>query len=228
MTRTLLVTLTCGLAACGADLEASPERIRTAKLSPATELCVTRGKAAIGDPVREPTMRATARGSVGDAAAVDFIYRGDTEAVRELASGQPRRQLGLKLRAMNGCNLVYVMWRLDPTPKLEVSVKLNRGARDHSECGADGYTKVRATRSWKLPVLASGDQHTLRAAIAGDQLTAWVDDRVAWRGTLPASVRGLHGPAGLRSDNLAFDLVSISAELADRAAPPAACPTASD
>jgi hypothetical protein len=228
MKRILLATLPWWLAACGADLEASPQRVKTAKLSPATELCVTRGKAAIGDRIQEPTVRATARDSGGNAAALDFIYRGDTEAVRELASGQARRQLGLKLRAVNGCNLVYVMWRLDPTPKLEVSVKLNPGARDHGECGANGYTKVRAIRTWKVPVLAAGDQHTLRAAIAGDQLTAWIDDRVAWRGTLPASARTLKGPAGLRSDNLAFDLISFSAEPRATARPAANCPDTGD
>lgn len=216
------------VSACGSNLEASPERAPAQKLVPAVELCVSRGKATIGGEVDDPTTRATARGSLGDAAALEFVYRGDTAAVRELASGQARRQLGLKLRAANGCNLIYVMWRLDPTPKIDVSVKLNAGGRDHDDCGADGYTKVRPTKSWRVPVLADGDKHTLRAAISGDDLTAWIDERVVWRGRLPASARSLTGPAGFRSDNLAFELVGFSAPAVNTAIAPPACPATTD
>lgn len=216
------------LAACGGNLEASPERAKVQKLVPVAELCVSRGAVAIGDAISDPTTRATARGSTGDAAALEFVYRGDTASVRELASGQARRQVGLKLRAANGCNLVYVMWRLDPSPKIDVSVKLNPGGRDHADCGAAGYTKVKPTKSWKVPVLAIGDKHTLRAAIAGDDLTAWIGERVVWRGTLPASARTLTGPAGFRSDNLAFDLIGFSAAAGDPAQPVPACPATSD
>lgn len=216
------------LAACGGNIEASPERTRAQKLVPAAELCVTRGKVRIGEAISDPTTRATARGSGGDAAAIEFVYRGDSAAVRELASGEARRQLGLKLRASNGCNLIYVMWRLDPIPKIEVSVKLNPGARDHVDCGAEGYTKVKPTKSWKVPRLAVGDKHTLRAAISGDDLTAWIDERVVWRGRLPASARTLTGPAGLRSDNLAFDLVAFSAPAGEPVESAPACPATSD
>ena len=38
---------------------------------------------------------------------------------------------------------------------------------------------------------------------------------MVWRGTLPAAARDLAGPAGLRSDNLAFDLVSFQAPAGD-------------
>lgn len=198
------------LAACGSKLEAAPER--TVKLVPITDtLCVTKGAAKVGTTVNEPTMRAVAPGTSGDAAQLDFTYRGDTATSRELASGSARRQLGLKLRAQNGCNLVYVMWRLDPKPMLEVSVKSNPGKVTHADCGADGYEKVKATKSWPVPVLADGDRHTLRAAISGDDLTAWIDEKVAWRGTLPAEARTIAGPAGIRSDNLRFDLHGFSA-----------------
>ncbi len=197
-------------AACGGKLEAAPER--TVKLVPVTDtLCVTKGAAKVGALVTEPTMRAIALGSKGDGCALEWIYRGDTATTRDLASGTARRQVGLKLRAQDGCNLVYVMWRLDPKPMIEVSIKLNPGKTTHTECGAEGYTKIKATKTWPVPALALGDQHTLRAAIAGDDLTAWIDEKVVWRGRLPASVRALSGPAGIRSDNLSFDLVGFSA-----------------
>jgi hypothetical protein len=196
--------------ACGGKLEAAPER--TVKLVPITDtLCVTKGAAKVGETVIEPTMRAVALGSRGDGAALELVYRGDTAITRELASGAARRQVGLKLRAQNSCNVVYVMWRLDPKPMLEVSIKLNPGKAFHAECGAGGYTKIKPTKSWPVPVLAAGDKHVLRAAINGDDLTAWIDEKVAWRGTLPASARMLIGPAGIRSDNLSFDLVGFSA-----------------
>lgn len=211
MRRCLVTTL---LVACGGKLEAAPER--TVKLVPITDtLCVTKGSARVGATVVEPTMRAVALGSRGDGAALELVYRGDTEAMRELASGAARRQVGLKLRAQNSCNVVYVMWRLDPKPMLEVSIKLNPGKAFHAECGAEGYTKIKATKSWPVPVLAAGDKHVLRAAINGDDLTAWIDEKVAWRGTLPAAARALVGPAGIRSDNLSFDLVSFSAPAAE-------------
>lgn len=214
------VALIALVAACGGTLEAAPER--TVKLVPITDtLCVTKGSAKLGATVTEPTMRAIALGTRGDGASLELVYRGDTESTRALASGAARRQVGLKLRAQNSCNVVYVMWRLDPKPMLEVSVKVNPGKVTHADCGAEGYTKVQPTKSWPVPVLTTGDRHVLRAAISGDDLTAWIDETVAWRGTLPASARALLGPAGIRSDNLAFDLVAFAAPEAKD--PPTEC-----
>ncbi|HWU88251.1 MAG TPA: hypothetical protein VN253_13280 [Kofleriaceae bacterium] len=229
------------LAACsGKRLEAAPERSSATKhampdpepavpsiaVAPvATDrLCVTKGAAVIGRTVTEPTMRAVALGSSGDAAALRFIFRGETEVSRELASGEARRQLGLKLRAQDGCNLVYVMWRLDPKPSLEVSLKRNPGMRNHRECGANGYARVKPATRAPVPALAPGAEHTLRAEISGEDLLAWIDDHLVWRGPLPAGARALAGPAGLRSDNLSFDLVAFSAPPAgSSAAAPAKC-----
>lgn len=192
-----------------ADMSESP-RI---KLSPVAKaaLCATKGEARIGERVTQPTARAFARDTSGDAAALTFVYRGATEHERALASGDDRRQLGLKLRAANGCNLVYVMWRLDPRPQLDISVKYNPGMTTHENCGASGYKKVTRAEHGSVPRLVIGERHTLRAEIDGDELTVWIDERPAWRGTLPGQARRLSGPAGLRSDNLAFDLVAFSA-----------------
>ena len=176
-------------------------------------LCVTKGRIA-STRITEPTVRAVATTSTGDGAALTFLFRGDSARTRELANGDARRQIGLKLRAANGCNLVYVMWRLDPKPKVEVSVKWNPGMATHGECGADGYTKVKAQHAEGPPGLEVGSTHTLRAEIHGDELTAWIDDTVAWRGALPETARSLSGPAGLRSDNLALDVVEFRAALA--------------
>jgi hypothetical protein len=173
-------------------------------------VCVTKGELTDGS-VTVPTMRGFALvPAPGDAAQLTFTYRGDSAEARALANGSLRRQIGLKLRAQNSCNVVYVMWRLDPTPKLDVSVKHNPGKATHEECGADGYVKVRSKARHPLPAFEAGATHTLRAEIVGDDLHAWVDGALAFSGTLPASARTFTGPAGLRSDNVAFDLVELS------------------
>jgi hypothetical protein len=181
---------------------------------PYEAMCVTKGALrphAEAVLVNEPTVRAFAAGTRGEAAELAFVFRGDSATTRALASGAMRRQLGVKLRAANSCNVVYVMWRLDPHPFLEVSVKHNPGKRTHEECGTDGYTKVRAARAAGVPPLAIGASHALRAEIRGDELDAWIDGELAWTGTLPLAARELDGPAGFRSDNVQLEIVSLTA-----------------
>jgi hypothetical protein len=208
------------MTACGSSIAAPIERAPSIDVAPVGELCVTKGAIA-NRAIAEPTVRAFALQSGGDAAELAFTYRGDSQAGRALANGQLRRQVGLKLRAANGCNVVYVMWRLDPKPKLEVSVKSNPGMRTHEECGANGYVKVKPQGASHVAAFEPGQPHTLRAEIVGDDLTAWIDGRVAWHGTLPVEARGLVGPVGLRSDNVALDGVALSA--AHGMAPTPAC-----
>ena len=174
------------------------------------ELCATKGR--ISDrAITEPTVRAFGKDTGGDAAQLTFTFRGDSEATRELATGGARRQLGVKLRAQDSCNVIYVMWRLDPSV-LEISVKRNPGKRTHDECGANGYTKVATATA---PALEIGARHVLRAEIAGDELVAWIDGGMVWRGRLPDEARAISGPAGLRSDNVRLDAIELAAPHAD-------------
>jgi hypothetical protein len=177
----------------------------------AQTICVTKGAIGSGGNVDVPTFRGVVPGTTGDAARLDFVYHGHSRQDRALASGQIRRQIGLKLRAADGCNLVYVMWRFEKRPMLEVSVKINPGARTHGECGARGYTKVRPTTYDGVPDLAVGQRYSISAQIRGDELVAWIDERIAWRGTLPVEARGMGGPSGLRSDNVSYSVVAFGA-----------------
>lgn len=203
------------LAGCGSTTSveaASVDHAPTIELQAVNKakVCVTKGQ--IADlSIAEPTMRAYAVGVGGDAASLTFTYKGESQDTRELASGQARRQIGLKLRAQDSCNVVYVMWRLDPRPKIDVSVKFNANMTTHEQCGADGYAKVRPYKKTFIPAFEYGKTHTLRAEIVGSELFAWIDGKLLWQGKLPDAARLMRGPAGIRSDNVQFDIVELSA-----------------
>jgi len=183
-------------------------------------LCVTSGELT-SNVVAAPTFRAVATGHRGDAASLTFRIEGATKEQRTLESGELRQQLGLKLRAADPCNLVYVMWRFAPRPRVEVSVKTNPGAATSKECGASGYENIKPRARIVPRVAAPGSAHELRAEIVGDALTAWIDGAVAWQGALPATARDLAGPAGVRSDNVNFEVVEVRVD--ERAAQSQAC-----
>ena len=82
------------------------------------DLCVTKGQIETGKGphllVSVPEMRAVVRHTTPPSASVAFTYRGPSRETKALGSGAVRRQIGLKLRAENGCNLVYAVWRIAP------------------------------------------------------------------------------------------------------------------
>ena len=138
-----------------------------------------------------------------------------------LANGELRRQIGLKLRAMNTCNVVYVMWHVDPSPGVFVSVKRNLGASTHEQCGARGYDNIPPEESAKAAPLDRDRPHVLRADLEGSSLRVTADGVVVWRGHLPIEVFAIDGPAGIRSDNGTFD---FELRVPGGARPPAPCP----
>jgi hypothetical protein len=192
-------------------------------LRPATpgELCVTQGSFRDAPAARMliacAKMRAVVRGSAGEVAELRFSYRGPSDEVVPLASGALRRQLGLKLRAQDTCNLVYVMWRIEPRNELVVSVKRNRGRSTHRQCGNEGYRTIGPRRSGSPPPLEQGGSHSLHAELAGEELAVKIDGQVVWQGDLGPDVRDLSGPVGLRTDN-----VQVEAELLSPLPPVAA------
>jgi hypothetical protein len=140
------------------------------------------------------------------AAEIRFVYRGPSTVEKPLASGELRRQIGLRLRARDACNVVYVMWHIEPTHRIEVSVKANPELDTHAKCGDRGYSFVRP--SWSSDgekAVRIGEQHALRAAILGHDLQVTADGRLCWKGRLPDAAFTFDGPAGVRSDNGSFD-----------------------
>jgi len=142
---------------------------------------------------------------MAQAAEVRFRYLGPSRESKPLASGELRRQIGLKLRAQDTCNLLYVMWHIEPDSRIAVSIKRNPGKHTHQQCDAHGYINVQAKKSTEpMPVMAGGAR-VLRAEMNGPELTVSADGKVVWDGL----VGGLDfdGPVGFRTDNgrFAFD-----------------------
>jgi hypothetical protein len=86
-----------------------------------------------------PKMRAFVNRGTLQAVAAHFTYLGPTDEEAKLGSGEARRQFGFKLHAQDACNVVYAMWRIEPEPKLVVSIKSNPGQHTSAECGNGGY-----------------------------------------------------------------------------------------
>jgi hypothetical protein len=116
-----------------------------------------------------------------------------------------RRQFGLKLRAQNGCNLVYAMWRIEPESKLVISVKSNPGMNASSECGNHGYRNIKPRRWSAVPRLNPGDSHALFADMNGSEMRVSVDGNTVWEGDLGPEALSFDGPVGVRTDNGRFE-----------------------
>lgn len=177
---------------------------------PARELRVTQGElrpdgAALR--VEGPRVRAEARGRSGDRAELRFTYLGPSATTVALASGEPRRQLGVKLRAQDGCNLLYAMWRIAPEPEIVVQLKRNGGQRSSRACGNGGYRTLPAAFSLAVAPPAPGEARVLRADVEGGRIAVRVDGRLVWEGELPPEAEELSGPVGLRTDNARARLV---------------------
>lgn len=168
-------------------------------------LCVTEGSLDLvpGErlSVNVPRMRGYVNRQTLEVIEAHFAYIGPTQDETRLGSGEMRRQFGLKLRAQDPCNLVYVMWRIEPKSEIVVSVKTNPGEHTSAECANRGYRNIRPARKAHVPLLEPGDSHILRAEMNGENLRVFVDDSVAWEGALGHDVLQLDGPVGLRSDN---------------------------
>jgi hypothetical protein len=195
------------------------------------ELCVTNGAVTMLPGGRlgiaTPSSRAvvaTAAGSAADQVAeLRFRYLGPSQTSKPLASGELRRQIGLKLRAQDTCNLIYAMWHIEPDAGIAVSIKHNAGMNTHAQCGAGGYVNFKAPDRLELPPVRPGETHALRAALHGHELTVTADGKLAWQGALANELLPLDGPPGFRTDNARFEL-EYSTDSVARSLPPALRP----
>jgi hypothetical protein len=178
------------------------------------DLCVTNGavaalpggRLAIDTPSSRAVVRADAGNNADQIAEIRFRYLGPSQASKPLASGELRRQISLKLRAQDTCNLVYAMWHIEPDAGIAVSIKRNPGMNTHEQCQAGGYVNFKAQNRLDLPPMRPGEAHTLRAEIHGDNLTVTADGKTAWQGSFGNALPALDGPPGFRTDNARFEL----------------------
>lgn len=134
-----------------------------------------------------------------------FTFRGQSETMVPLANGEMRQQIGLKLRAQDSCNVVYVMWRVAPKPSIGVSVKSNPGQQTHAQCADRGYINPKPATSAPPPAIEANVPHVLRAELVAAELTVHADGVEVWKGPLPEELFAFDGAVGVRSDNGTFD-----------------------
>jgi hypothetical protein len=163
-----------------------------------------------GFAIDVPKFRAVSALVTDATAEVRFTYRGPTTASAPLGSGRERRQIGLKLRAQNGCNVVYAMWRIEPASEIAVQVKRNPGQRTFADCGNRGYRTVHPAQSAPPPDVAPGSSHVLRASVHNGALRVWADGVVVWDGVVGDDALAFDGPVGLRTDNGRFAVSFIA------------------
>jgi hypothetical protein len=199
-----------------------------AHLSPVSKanLCVTEGTI---DPlpgqrlaVNVAKMRAYVNAYTQPEVQVRFTYLGPTPNEAPLASGEMRRQFGLKLRSQDSCNLVYAMWRIEPESKLVVSVKSNPGEHSSAQCGNRGYQNIKPRRNSPVPTLVAGATHILRAQMTGAEVQVIVDNSRVWEGSVGPDALRFDGPVGIRSDNARLQ-IELAAPIEPRSGTPPAC-----
>ena len=216
MRRHYLLVLACML--CTYSVPANSKDSSNTSMTPvaAANLCETEGKIEDrGDnklAVSVPKMRAFVTKPTVQEVEARFTYLGPTDESSPLSSGELRRQFGLKLRAQDGCNLVYAMWRIEPKQELVVSVKTNPGMTRSSECDAHGYHNIAPARSAALPHVDQGGHYTLRAIMDGSKLRVYANNKLVWRGDLGAEALAFNGPVGIRTDNGQFHFELFAAE----------------
>lgn len=157
---------------------------------------------------RDPGMRATVRdgGRHATWGRLWFRYLGESTTTVPLGSGLIRRQVGLKLRSADPCNLLYVMWHQFPEEAIEVQIKRNPGQTTSSQCGNRGYTTLAKIT---LGADSTGDHtahllevRTRRLATGGLGVSVFTDGTLLRRLGIPAALSaGVDGPIGVRSDN---------------------------
>ena len=165
-----------------------------------------------------PKERALRKSGTHQDATLQFQYRGRSQETSLLASGRFVSQIGLKMRSKDTCNLLYVMWRIEPEEQIVVTLKSNPGKSAHSDCGARGYTTIAAIPLRDIGVTATTQQsHRLRTRIDesnGDfTCTVYVDDKKIWTGPLNRDlIAPINGPVGFRTDNGSFIFKLLVAE----------------
>jgi hypothetical protein len=168
-------------------------------------------RAVLGTPSRtSPVPLVLADANDYQRGELSFTYNGRVANPVQTGSGLTRYQTALKLRALNGCNVIYVTWIFD-SQRLLVQRKFNPLHSSSSTCGNNGYVTV-ADIALVQAEPALGSQHTLTADLDGDTLSVSIDGvsvdldptTTATSKVVPDAT-AFDGPPGLRTDNIDID-----------------------
>ena len=157
-----------------------------------------------------PKERAVRTSGEHSNAVLQFRYRGPSETISLLDSGSFVRQIGLKMRAMNTCNLLYVMWRIKPTEEIYIAIKRNPGKSKYKECLSRGYLQLGRVPLKPLGITAATQKaHRLGASVTETDgrytCAVTIDGRRVWSDKIDAKhISDIKGPVGIRSDNGSF------------------------
>lgn len=191
---------------------AAPPTMEAGDLLTVPDVRITHGhmlasRTAAGFAIDDPTVRGVLPQRTAPNIELRFTYRGPLAARAALGSGDASRvQIGAKLRAADGCNVVYAMLRIEPEPAIVVQVKRNPDAHTHDDCSNGGYRTVKPDFRSTVPAITAGSSHRLHASLEETQLKVWLDDAIVWRGDVGNEVLTFDGPVGFRTDNGRFDL----------------------
>ena len=209
---------------CGCDIESE----RSVDLS---QLRVTSGKLkqtrSLFLSIQDPQSRAVIskegdKNDTGQKVSIRFRYRGASAVDKPLASGTVRRQIGMKLASADSCNLLYVMWEVEPVERISVFIKSNPGLHTSAECGARGYTRLQSDVDFSSVPLATARDTTTTHRLAAHlkpvegtfdesiqdyrdfQLVVCADNRRVFEKTLIDFPVEMRGSPGIRTDNGSF------------------------
>ena len=176
-----------------------------AQLQP-TDFAVTSGKIekAPGNRLTVNTgeVRASLKFQTPHSLTLKFTYLGPTAEVSRFANGGVVSQLGIRLRAQDYCNTIFVAWRFAPLQRILVSVRRNAGMTTRAECMDKGnINNIKPRVFAPLPPVRPNEPHTLTASMDGSKLTVAADGKIVWQRDLGPVVLEFNGPVGLLSDN---------------------------
>lgn len=187
-----------------------------------SQVCVTNGEMSKQNDktftVESPSSRAVVKSSDDNFGAIEFEYLGPTSKDAPLASGRIVRQLGVKLNAQDSCNVIYVMWNIDPDIGVQISTKMNPRKSTHAECGVKGYKMVHQSKPGDIPAIRIGEPHRLEAALQERVLTVKIDGKDIWHGDVGADAVRMSGYSGIRTDNVRVRFKWLTTPSASRSA----------
>ncbi|MEZ0391398.1 MAG: Ig domain-containing protein [Pseudobdellovibrionaceae bacterium] len=184
---------------------------------PRNLICATNGQVQTNSAESIEVTTATSRSVVTTPTEqkirIDFTYLAPINDPAANPNGH--RQIGLKLRAANSCNVLYVMWPVAGGP-LKVTLKRNDGMKNHSECGPEGYTNLTPSLSKTVSALQIGRKYRLQAEYENETLNVYASGVKAWSGMIENQDIPFQGPVGVRTDGgkFTFDIYTdLSAPL---------------